>query len=247
MKLQTTLAITAAALGLLLGVQVFMSVHPHTQTSTQMMAIWQDNPQNMEELEALSDEIFIGKVIKIERAEPLQPLDVENLEGIDVSIEAELITFEVTTQLKGKKRTKAETVQLFHLGNSNLKLERKKAPPGSERPDKPDEGAVTKADAPKFNAREEAEAAIPITLHDDSAYTKGEEYALFVRKGRSLTVNGKSVETLAIVHPSGRNQIKNGKINKPFAVTGFATKLKGKPVDDLKAKIAKIRKGKPKG
>ena len=244
MRLRKTLAITAAVLGLGLGAQLWFSVvHTHTPAFTGMMAIWNENPQSLRDLEALADEIIIGKVIGIRHAEDMRPLDPENFEGMDdISLPVEVITIEVSTQLKGRKRSKTETIQLFHMGHSDLNLARKKAPPASERPEKPDEGAVNKADALKFD-RSEVEAAVPMMLDDDPAYKMGEKYAWFVQKGRSLKVKGKMIETLVTVHPSGRLRIKDNKLGPVFEY-GFAAKLRGKPVDDLKAKIAEIRKGK---
>lgn len=246
MRIQKTLAITAAVLGLVLVAQLWFSVHTHTPVSTEMVAIWQENPQSLEDLEALADEIIIGKVVDIRHAEDMRPLDAENFEGMDdVSLPVEVITIEVSTQLKGRKRSKTETIQLFHMGHSDLNLARKKAPPASERPEKPDKGAVKKADAPKFDPGEVA-VAIPMTLHDDPAYKIGEKYAWFVQKGRQLKVKGKMIETLVTVHPSGRLRISKDKKVKPVFEYGFVAKLKGKKVDDLKAEIAEIRKGKPK-
>ncbi len=247
MRIQKILAITAAVLGLALGAQLWFSVHTHTPVSTEMVAIWQENPQSLEDLEALADEIIIGKVVDIRHAEDMRPLDAENFEGMDdVSLPVEVITIEVSTQLKGKSRGQKSTIQLFHMGHSDLNLARKKAPPRSERPEKPDEGAVEKADAPKFDPGE-VEAAIPMTLHDDPLYEKNQTYLWFVQKGRPLKVKGKTIETLVTVHPSGRLRISKDNKIKPVFEYGFVAKLKGKKVDDLKAEIAEIRKGKKKG
>lgn len=252
MRMRRTLAVTAAVLGLALVAQLGLTLvaqvgfsgRPHKQVSTRMVAIWRENPQSLKELEGLAEEVVIGKVVDIQHAEDLRPLDADELENDDVSIAVEVITIEVSKQLKGKSRGQKATIQLFHTGHSDLNLARKKAPPAGERPKKP-EGGVKQADAPKFD-RGEVQAAIPVTLHDDPAYRKGERYVLFVKKGPKIKVKGRAIETLAVVHPSGRYRVsKENNELEPVIEHGFAAKLKGKKVDELTEKLSQLRKEPP--
>lgn len=241
MRIQKTLAITAAVLGLALGAQVLFSMRAHKPVSTRMVAIWHENPQSLKELDGLAEEVVIGKVVDIQHAEDLRPLDADELENGDVSIPVEVITIEVSKQLKGKSKGEKATIQLFHMGHSDLDLARKKAPPAGERPKKP-EGGVKKADAPKFDPGE-VQAAIPLPLHDDPAYKKGERYVLFVKKGPELKCKGKAVATLTVVHPSGRFRVsKENNELEPCVEHGFAAKLKRKKLDDLTERLTQLRK-----
>ncbi|MCZ6775440.1 MAG: hypothetical protein O7D34_03150, partial [Ignavibacteria bacterium] len=106
------------------------------------------------------------------------------------------------------------------------------------------EDGIDKNRAPR-PSRDEAVESTPVSLlADDLGYKMGDDYLLFVRKGPTLKIKGKKVETLAIVSPEGRYQVsKNNKLS-PAAKQGFASRYKGKDVADLETEVEEIQKKK---
>ena len=110
-------------------------------------ADWNHSPNTVEETAKLASEVVHVKVVKIRKTKPIIVKIGGEPGGVD-RIPAEIVTLElVGDDLKGRGK-KGERIEVFHTGHSDASPAKKRAPPMSKAPPKP-EGGVDKANAPK--------------------------------------------------------------------------------------------------
>ncbi|MEO6394190.1 MAG: hypothetical protein ABIP75_20215 [Pyrinomonadaceae bacterium] len=200
------------------------------ETAPRLFASWRHFPKSEDEAKKLSSHIVMGKVERIEPGK-LQPKDGEKFEE-DVSLPAELVTIRVQGNFMGAK---VETINLFHTGTGDSPYGRP-APKG-DPPPKPDKGALTERQRPPQPSAEESR---PIILSDDPGYKEGETYLLFLMDGPELTINGKTVKTMAVISPEGRYLVGSGGTLEPISHReGFAQRYRGRSAKEVGAALSK--------
>lgn len=202
----------------------------HKPSTVKTFAIWKDNPTNMAAATALAKQAVIGKVAKVERAEDLVIKAPGEPEG-EVRIPIEVVTFEVEKTIKGRQ---AQTIRLFHTGNSvGIPVAGRPEPPESQRPPRPSGGVERPAQIKEPSAVE----ARTVMLDDDPAYEVGHRYALLLTDGPTVNIGGASTATQRVVSPSGRFFVTPENNLEPVAKSGFALEFRGKPLRNLELQI----------
>lgn len=189
----------------------------------QLMAVWKDVPKSPEEATNLADEVFVGQVVRVRKADDLVTKTGDEEDRIPV----ELVTIRVEKTYKGR----ADRIELFHVGGESSPASLKE-PPMSEAPPKPERGAVEK------NRRPATRVTVrKVLLKDDPEYKQGERYLLFVRKGPNITEGGRATDTMAIISPTTRFRLSAS--NKLEAVTdvGFAPRVRGRDLKEIEPRI----------
>lgn len=202
----------------------------HKPRAIETFAVWKDNPANIAAARALAKRVVTGKVAKIERAEDLvikAPGELEN----EVRIPIEAVTIEVEKTLKGGP---ARTIQVFHTGSSvGIPVVGRPEPPASERPPRPPQGV----ERPKQMKEPYGEEARTVILHDDPPYEVGQRYVLLLTDGPTVRISGVATATQRVISPSGRYFITPENNLEPAARSGFALKLRGKPLRSLELQM----------
>lgn len=217
--LSVAVAVLLAALFAQIGLRYI------AKPDVQLLAVWKDVPKSPEEAARLADEVVVGHVVKVRRADDL----VTKTEGEEDRIPIEVVTIRVEKRYKGK----AETIELFHVGGEPSPASLKE-PPMSEAPPKPEKGAIDKSQRPATRG-----GARKFILKDDPEYKQGEKYLLFVRKGPKVTEDGKTTETMAIISPTTRFHVSAANKLEPVTDTGFAPQVKGKDLKEIETRIGR--------
>lgn len=240
MKIQKILALAVLSLLVVLAAQLWRQYQ--NRPGQVMFAAWHNKPESLKDAQDLAEEVVVGKVVKIERADDLVA-KAPKAEG-NMYVPVEVVTIEIERKLKGEKKGEKETIQLFHTGLSGqnpLRLNRK--PPKGKVPEKPgkdDENYTEIIPRSKKPSVPSGHGAQPIMLHGDPAYKVGERYTLFITKGPTLKVKGRTVSTKAVISPEGRYRMKKGSNTlEPVTSLGFAGRLKNKNLSAIEAAISK--------
>jgi hypothetical protein len=84
-----------------------------------------------------------------------------------------------------------------------------------------------------------------VTMVEDPPYSSGEQYALFVKPGPEVQIEGTRLRVHRLVSPEGRYRVRGGKI-EPAARHGFAAELRGRSAADFEADVTRsIQRGRP--
>ena len=208
---------------LLFGLLGQIGMRYMAKPDVQLMAVWKDVPKSPEEAADLADEVIVGQVVRVRKADDLVTKTGEEEDRIPV----ELVTIRVEKAYKGRP----DRIELFHVGGEPSPASLKE-PPMSEAPPKPERGAIEKSRRPATRG-----PVRKVLLKDDPEYKQGERYLLFVRKGPKVTEGGRATGTMAIVSPTTRFRLSAG--NKLETVTdiGFAPRVKGRDLKEIEPRI----------
>jgi hypothetical protein len=117
--MMTTHRVVIASILLLAGLLVWQleSRPPQEQPVRVLLASWADAPETLEEAVALSEEIVLGKVVRVRRARDLTvpaPGEPDNVHRVPV----ETVTFQLekTYKAPGDRRGRPASVEVFHTG-----------------------------------------------------------------------------------------------------------------------------------
>jgi hypothetical protein len=226
------------AVGLLAQAAVKSSDSPRRYA----IAAWNDRPNSAEETTDLAENVVTVRVKRIRKAEPLT-VPISGEPGGYDRVPMEVVELEVIDDdLKGRKKSR-ETIQLFHTGDSSaVPPGKRRSPPMSEAPPRPEEGAV-KRPTGKPGGEYEHHGVLFSALIGDPEYKVGEEYLLFIRKGPKVKVEGESVATSAVVSPEGRWKINRTKKLEPMSDRAWTKELDGQRASVLRDKAVKRARG----
>lgn len=188
---------------------------------------WVNNPQTMAEAKDSAEEILLGRVTQIRRAQDLVVAAPGEPGGSD-SIPVEVVTIQVERRHKGDPG-RPQQIEVFHTG-----LSRGQAPAdqGDQPPGPPPPGARRPRRAPDKSAA----ASRTVILADDPAYQTGERYVLFLRSGPTVAVGGQQIATQRVLSPEGRYRVRSDDTVEPISTrAAFAREQRGKRLADLEA------------
>ena len=235
MTIRKVLAVTATVLFVVLAVQ--LGWRYHNKPGATLHAAWYHNPTTVAEAYELSDDVFLGRVLKTEPADDLvyqAPPDAPE-EDRYFSIPVDLITLQVEKRYKGKT-TRRRTVKLFSTGRSREGSPAARQPPTTAPPPKPPDGVDRPDQLPSGD-----EHATTISVMDGlPILKKGDLGVFFTQKGRKLKVNGNDVQTQILFNPACFYGVTDNKL-EPAAKTGFATRLRGRTLNELEGRIRRSR------
>jgi len=97
---------------------------PDTISGHVMMASWAHLPENVGEAVELSDEIVVGKVVRVRQAEPLSVEAPGEPDGRH-TVPVQAVTFQIEKRLKepADRRERPERVEVFRTGGSDAEGE----------------------------------------------------------------------------------------------------------------------------
>jgi len=233
MSLKPLKVLSVAAAVLLATLFVQIGMRYIAKPDVQLMAAWKDVPKSPEEAAKLADEVIVGKVVRVRRADDLVT-KAEGEPNAEDRIPVELVTVRVEKRYKGK----AETVELFHVGGEPSP-DSMREPPMSQAPPKPSGKSAEYPQGPVDRSKRAAarSGARKFILKDDPEYKEGERYLLFVRKGPNITEGGRAVGTMAIISPTTRFRLSAADALEPVTDTGFAPQVKGRNLKEIEPRI----------
>lgn len=201
-----------------------------------MIASWVDRPESLEQTVELADEVVVGRVVNIRRAQPLRVRVENEPDGYD-EVPVEVVTIQLTDEpVKGQGRRGAN-LELFHTGHSGTPSAARQDEPRGPRPERP-EGGVERSQAPRPDPSSGAPAEFSAVM-GDPAYEVGETYMLFVRQGPDLNVNGNRMQTRGIVSPEGRWRVMRGNEVVPMSDRAWAQRMRGRSLAELRSQAAR--------
>lgn len=198
---------------------------------TLAIASWANNPQDMDELVELSEQVVVGRVTRVERAQDLVVRNPDLPDGED-RIPVEAVTLQVVNPIANKGGGgPPETVQVFHTGLAVADLPRDR---GTRPPGPPPEGVQR----PSRPADPNSPEARTVILAGDPPYERGKEYVLFLRQGPELRVNGRAVRTQRLVSPEGRYGVSGrGTLEPESHLADFAQRQRGRSVEQIAEEV----------
>ena len=227
MKLRKVFLTTVGLLAGALLLQVASIIHEKPQP--RYFATWKNTPKNMAEAKSLADQIVLGRVTRVRRADDLVIGAPGEPEGQD-RIPIEVVTIKLEKSYKGAK---PETIELFHTGLSvGVPPSERRRPPGPP-PERP-EGAIERPAAERVPGKLESRT---IFLEDDDEYEQGGRYFLLTVDGPEVRVDGVPVRTKALISPEGRYRVKADNRIEPATKRGFAGTRAGKRLQELEAEL----------
>lgn len=224
--------------GLLLAL-LSQLVVPYTNPPRTAFADWVDSPKTLEETSQLASQVVHAKVVRLRKAKPII-VKIEGEPGGVDRIPVEIVTLELVDEAaKGNGRRGAQ-IDVFRTGHSDAdRPSKRRPPPMSQAPPKPADG-IDKADAPEGSEFGHSESEL-VGLVGDPPYEVGDEYVLFLSEGPEVEEErGRKVKPMRIVSPEGRYKVtREGLV--PMSEREFAQAQKGKPAEDLTARVKRGR------
>lgn len=193
------------------------------------IATWKNTPKNMAEAKSLADQIVLGRVTRVRRADDLVVEARGEPEGQD-RIPIEVVTIRLEKYYKGGR---PETIEVFHTGLSVGVPPSERRPPPGPPPARP-EGAIERPAVPPVPGKLESRT---ILLEDDPPYQRGERYLLLLMDGPEVRVDGGSVRTKAAISPEGRYRVTADNRIEPVTKRGFAGTRAGKRLQEIEAEL----------
>ncbi len=111
------LASVALALGILLAAQIHR--RPEARPAAVLAASWAEHPASLEETAASAEQVVLGRVTRVRRAQDIV-VPVPDLPGGEDRVPIEIVTIRLEKSLKGPARGgPPETIEVVHTGVSS--------------------------------------------------------------------------------------------------------------------------------
>jgi hypothetical protein len=193
-------------------------------------ASWAFNYQSVEEAQAASNRIVVGKVQRVREADPLV-VPAEGEPGDVDIIPIEVVTTQIERSCKGGKPAR---VQVFHTGLSKgAPVHERQQPPGP-----PDQDPIEDEIVGDRNRNPNANEARNVILEGDPPYVPGNRVFLFLTDGpEDIQVQGRGVKVQRVIAPEGRYGIAPNEDVIPLTQRTFAPKFAGKKLKDLEQAV----------
>jgi len=233
MNLNKALGLTALVLAVIFVIHLAVMVNQ--KPGVRYVASWANRPQTINDAEKLADQIIVGRVQRVKRADDLV-INAPGEPGNTVRTPVEYVTVQLEKTCKGSK---PDRLEVFHTGlSAGGKALKDRSQPSGQPTEPPNQQELTGKPQGRQPSEDESRT---ISLDDDPPYESGKRVVLFLMDGPELTDGGSRIKTKAVISPEGRYEIEaDGKV-KPATKHSFAAQFAGKKQEELERAIGNCR------